>query len=133
MGQKLKVKASHALILLVVFHLIGNTLWIILNNAPPRWDEAAHTTRALSYSRFFAGVVEGNPNFDNFLKPFSDAYAPLAQIFTGIFLFLFSPSVKLAQWTATLFFLGTIVAVYYLGKSIFKNSWTAFLAAFIFS
>src|SRR3989344_4230205 len=115
MGQKLKVKASHALILLVVFHLIGNTVWIILNNAPPRWDEAAHTTRALSYSRFFTGVVEGNPNFDNFLKPFSDAYAPLAQIFTGIFL------------------LGTIVAVYYLGKSIFNNSWTAFLEAFIFS
>ncbi len=133
MLKKLSFRASYFLILLIVFHLIGNIIWIKLNNIPPAWDEAVHTKFALEFLHFFQNIFHGKFNAEEFIKPFSDSYGPLVRLVTATILFIFTPSIKLAQFTGTIFFLLTLLIIYFLGKEIFKNDWIGLIAAFVFS
>jgi 4-amino-4-deoxy-L-arabinose transferase-like glycosyltransferase len=123
------------LLLLLSFHLVGNILWISKNNSPPAWDQAYHTTRSLQIYNFFKNP--SNSRFSSkFIESLSDPYAPLVKVFSGLTLFFFSgntPSIKLTQFTGTIFFLLTILLIFFLAKEIFKNNLTAILAAFVFS
>ena len=126
------IKPKYLLLALILFHLVGNIVWILLNNSPPRWDEASHTTRAFNYAYFIESLSVGKPNLNLFTKTFSDAYAPLISMITGVLIY-FLPSIKLAQFVGTIFFLLTTISVYLLGKELAKNSWVGLLAATIFS
>ncbi len=133
MLKKLSFRASYFLILLIVFHLIGNIIWIKLNNIPPAWDEAVHTKFSLEFLHFFQDIFSGRFDFKDFIQPLSNYYGPLVRLFTGLILFIFGPTIKLAQFTGTIFFLLTLLIIYFLGKEIFKNDWIGLIAAFIFS
>src|SRR3989344_7984076 len=133
MLKRLKIQPIDLLLLLLFFHLVGNIIWIKLNNAPPAWDEAYNTMRSLDYTHVLENLLLGKFDMRGFVDAFVDYYGPLVRIMTAIILFLFSPHVKLAQFMATPFFLGTIVLVYMIGKELYKNEWTGLFAAFLFS
>lgn len=133
MLKKLSFRASHFLYILIAFHLIGNIVWIKLNNIPPAWDEAIHTKFSLEFLHFFQDIFSGKFYFKDFIQPLSDYYGPLVRLFTGLTLFIFGPTIKLAQFTGTIFFLLTLLMIYFLGKEMFKNDWIGLIAAVIFS
>ena len=133
MLKRLKIQPQDLLFLLLFFHLVGNIIWIKLNNSPPAWDEAYNTMRSLDYLHFFQNLFTGRLDVRQFLDAFVDYYGPLVRIMTAIILFMLSPHIKLAQFMATLFFLGTIYLVYLLGKTLYKNKWIALFAVFLFS
>lgn len=133
MSKEFKFTASDCLIILLIFHLIVNIIWIKINNSPPAWDEAKHTWISLEFLHSFQSLTSGNFSLKEFLLPFSDAYGPSIRLFTGFLLFVFGPSIKLAQFVGTITFLLSILMTYLLGKIIFKNEWIGLLAAFIFS
>ena len=133
MLKRLKLTPLDLLFLLLFFHLVGNIIWIKLNNAPPAWDEAYNTMRSLDYFHFFEGLFLGKVDVLGFLTAYIDYYGPLVRIITGFLSLIFSPQIKLAQFVATPFFLGTIYLIYLLGSKLFKNKWIGLLAAFLFS
>ncbi len=133
MLKKLRVGPSDLLVVLILFHLISNIVWIKLNNSPPAWDQAYHTKLSFEFARFFQNTFTGNFNLKEFLQPFSDSYGPLIRILTGFILFVLTPNIKLAQFTGTIFFLLTIIIIYLLGKKLFLSEWIGLLSAFIFS
>src|SRR3989344_5164683 len=133
MLKRLKIQPIDLLLILLFFHLVGNVIWIKLNNAPPAWDEAYNTMRSLDYFHFFEGLFLGKVDVLGFLTAYIDYYGPLVRIITGFLSLIFSPQIKLAQFVATPFFLGTIYLIYLLGSKLFKNKWIGLLAAFLFS
>ena len=133
MLKRLKIQPIDLLLILLFFHLVGNVIWIKLNNAPPAWDEAYNTMRSLDCFHFFEGLFLGKVDVLGFLTAYIDYYGPLVRIITGFLSLIFSPQIKLAQFVATPFFLGTIYLIYLLGSKLFKNKWIGLLAAFLFS
>src|SRR3989344_1906104 len=121
MLKRLKIQPIDLLLILLFFHLVGNVIWIKLNNAPPAWDEAYNTMRSLDYFHFFEGLFLGKVDVLGFLTAYIDYYGPLVRIITGFLSLIFSPQIKLAQFVATPFFLGTIYLIYLLGSELFKN------------
>ena len=133
MLKRLKVQPEDLLFILLIFHLIGNIIWIKLNNAPPAWDEAYNTMRSLDYMHVFENLLLGKFDTRAFIDVFIDYYGPLIRILVAFSLLIFSPQIKLAQFIATPFFLGTIYLIYLLGKILYKNEWIGLFAAFLFS
>lgn len=133
MLKRLKIQPLDLLFVLLFFHLIGNIIWIKLNNSPPAWDEAYNTMRSLDYLHFFENLLLGRFDAKGFLAAFIDYYGPFVRLITAFFLLIFSPQVKLAQFIATPFFLGTIYLTYLLGKELYKNAWIGLFAAFLLS
>ncbi len=132
MLKKKRFIPSDLLILLILFHLVGNIIWIKLNNAPPPWDQAYHTKVSFEFANLFEETFSGKFSL-NLLKPFSDFYGPLIRLITGLILFIFVPSIKLAQFIGTLFFLLTIILIYFFAKKISDSEWIGLIASFIFS
>lgn len=121
------------LVVLIVFHLVGNLAWLSLNNLPPGWDEAAHTKGAIEFGYFFSQILHGNFNSDLFFIPFNDPYGPLVKMFGGLLITFLYPDVKLLQFVGTIFFLGTMGVLYVLGKELYRNDWISLLGVSIFS
>lgn len=112
---------------LLLFHLVSNSLWILINNAPFPWDQAAHASLALQAATHIK-------SFQLFsLVQISNYYPILIHTIAGIFLFLFGPSLKLTQVISTLFFTGTLVIIYLYFKELSKSHKIAFLTTCLFS
>jgi len=127
--NKRSIRPMVCLILLLCFHLFGNLIWIKLNQAYPPWDQAYHTLRSFYFLDWFKNLFKGQFN----LYPFIDSYGPLVRFTTGFIMFITVPSIKLAQFVNTIFFLLTIVMIFVISRYLFKDDWSALIASFIFS
>lgn len=116
---------------LIVFHVIGNVVWIWLNNVPSTWDAALHTIislRFLEYLRFNLF----NFNLIDFLK-ISEYYPPFVH-WIGMGLgFLGKGQYKIIEFSGTLFFALAILAFYLYTDRLFQNKLIAFFSTFFFS
>ncbi|HNQ31213.1 MAG TPA: hypothetical protein PKJ68_01885, partial [Candidatus Woesebacteria bacterium] len=110
--------AIRLLLLVLFFHLVGNVVWIALNQSPPSWDEANHIRRSVQYTYFIQDLLAGKPDWGMAWDSFQDGYGPLVRIITGIFMLFAGVGVVQTQIVSTLFFLATIVAVYLLAREI---------------
>jgi len=128
MLKKLSFRASSFLVLLILFHLIGNIVWIKLNNTPPAWDQAAHTSKSILFSRF---ISDGDVS--SFVAGLDTHYGPFVFFLTGIILAITGISVKIAQLIGTVFFVGTFIVLYLIARDILHNKWVGVLSAFLFS
>jgi hypothetical protein len=86
-----------ALLLVLFFHLVGNVVWITLNQSPPSWDEANHIRRSVQYTYFIQDFVAGKPDWGMAWDSFQDGYGPLVRIITGIFMLFAGVGVKQTQ------------------------------------
>lgn len=107
-----------ALMLVLAFHLVGNFVWIKLNQSPPSWDEANHIRRSVQYTQTIQSIISGKPNFSPSIDSYHDGYGPLVRIITGIGMLFVGVGVWQSQIISTLFFLATIGAVYLLAQEI---------------
>ena len=90
MLKRLKLTPLDLLFLLLFFHLVGNIIWIKLNNAPPAWDEAYNTMRSLDYTHVLENLLLGKFDTRGFVDAFVDYYGPLVRMVTAIVLLLIS-------------------------------------------
>ncbi len=116
------------LISLILFHVIGNCIWIYLNNTPPAWDQAAHTAKSILFSRF---IVSGD--IVSFVAGLDTHYGPFIFFLTGSVLAITGISIKIAQLMGTVFFVGTFIALYLIARDILHNKWVGVLSVFLFS
>ena len=128
MLKKLSFRASYFLIILILFHLIGNIVWIKLNNTPPAWDQAAHTVKSILFSRF---ISSGDVSL--FIAGLDTHYGPFVFFLTGSILAITGISIKTAQLMGTVFFVGTFIALYFIARDILHNKWVGVLSVFLFS
>lgn len=116
---------------LIVFHLFGNSIWIALNNTPPAWDQAYHTTKSLEIYQF----LKDNSKIETLVNSLSDFYAPLVKIITAVFLTIFPTNdyIKMAQFPGTIFFIATLGIIFLLTLEISKSFTAGLIATFLFS
>lgn len=113
--------------LLCLFHLAGNVIWIALNKVPFSWDEAGHTIIAFRFTDFFKLHTP-----ENFLS-ISDYYPPLVHLLAAFFMLFFGKNIIIGPLVVTGFFLLAIIFLYLYTAELFKDRFTGFLAAFLFS
>lgn len=118
-------------LLLILFHTIGNIIWIYLNKVQPTWDQSLHivySIKMLDYLKenFF------NFNLVDFLR-ISRYYPPFVYWIGMIFALISSYSYKVIMLSGSLFFALSIIFAYLYTNILFKNKRIAFFSAFFFS
>jgi len=127
--DKWKEKIPFFLLLaLIFFHVLQNGTWIYFNNIPPAWDQAAHTSKSILFSRFIS-----IGDMSSFIAALDTHYGPFVFIITGAILAVTGVSIKVAQFMGTIFFVGTFVAMYLIARDILHNKWIGVLSAYLFS
>lgn len=118
-------------LLLILFHLIANVIWIYLNKVPPGWDQSLHIYYSMRYLDYLKRGLE-NFNLVEFLK-ISGYYPPLVYFVGAIFALIGGCSYKFILLVGSLFFGLSIYFLYRYAELIFQNKKTAFFSAFFFS
>lgn len=115
------------LVVLCLFHLITNIVWINLNTAPLPWDQAGHTVTAFKFYKHIVGVTN-----ESFLS-LSDRYPPLVYIIVGLAMSIFGQNSIIGSFMTTVFFVIAIVMLYLYIIERYHNKLLALTAAFLFS
>ncbi|MDO8573547.1 MAG: phospholipid carrier-dependent glycosyltransferase [Candidatus Daviesbacteria bacterium] len=115
------------LYLLLVFHLLANLIWILLDKSPLAWDQAGHTLISLNFVDFFKGISQVN------FFQISDYYPPLVHIITALIMIFTGPLLSIGPLVVTGFFLMAISFLYLYTKELFNNEKVAILTACFFS
>lgn len=118
---------AYLLILLCLFHVIGNTIWIFLNDVPTSWDPSGHTLTSFKFYEYLIG--ENNTAFFRI----TDYYPPFVHLVATFFMMIFGISVKIPSLVTTGFFITAIIFLYLYTKELFKSRSVALLSAVIFS
>ncbi|MFH1827369.1 MAG: glycosyltransferase family 39 protein [bacterium] len=126
-----KSKYLYLLISLVLFHVVFNLIWIILNNQPPTWDAAYHTTLSFQMYSFAKEAMLGL-KIKEFLL-ISNYYPPFTHIFGTFLITILGYSYKILQFSGTIFFSIALVFIYLYTKELFKSERIAFFSAFFYS
>ncbi|MBI4099982.1 glycosyltransferase family 39 protein [Candidatus Microgenomates bacterium] len=120
-----------SLFLLIAFHLFSNTLWINLNNIPPTWDAALHTTISLRFLEYTQNHLT-TFNLVDFLK-ITDYYPPFVHWVGAILAMIGQGDWKTIEFSGTIFFIGAIIFLYFYTHELFKNHQIALYSSVFFS
>lgn len=118
-------------LLLILFHTIGNAIWIYLNKAPLNWDPSIHLINTFKYAQYLKEIFT-NFNLISFLQ-ISNYYPIFIYLINIPFIYLFSENYKIITFTSSLFFGLSILFLYLYTVQLFKKTNLAFYSAFIFS
>ena len=116
-------------LLLVLFHTIGNIIWIYLNNIPFGWDQSAHTIATIKYANY---LINNSFNIIDFLR-LSNYYPIFIYLFSIPITLISNFNLKIIQFTGTIFFISSIVFLYHYVLELSKNKKLSFITAFLFS
>lgn len=120
-----------ALFILIAFHLVGNIIWIYLNKNPLDYDPIGHTLISINMAEYI------KTHFTDFsLKDFmriSPAYPNFSHILTLPLIFIFGNHWKVIQFSGTIFFILSILAVFLYTREISRSGKIAFFTAFFYS
>lgn len=118
------------LLLLVLFHLVVNFIWITLNTAPLPWDQAGHTRLAIEFADYFKSL-----GFLRIVDYFSISsyYPPLIHTMVGVLIVFLGHPIQVGGVVVTVFFAASIILLYVYSQDLFKNHWVALLSAVIYS
>lgn len=126
MTQRLKQFFSHRehfiLLLIIVFAVLTNIIWIWLDQSPPLWDIAGHSQR----SAYFAELI-AHGNIKTLLQ-FDTIYPPFPYIVTGILFILFGFHSDIPQYSLLLYVIVFLISTYSLSVTLFKQKWVACIA-----
>lgn len=115
------------LCLLLVFHLLANLIWILLDKSPLAWDQAGHTLISLNFLDFFHGQSQVG------FFQISDYYPPFVHIIVALIMILTGPLLLIGPIVVTAFFLLAISFLYLYTKELFNDEKIAIFAACFFS
>jgi 4-amino-4-deoxy-L-arabinose transferase-like glycosyltransferase len=122
-----KISTKKLLLVLIFFHIGVNVLWQFVNNSPPSWDAANHTTIAIQIAQSLRNL--------QFLQVLSvsDYYPTFVHTFAAIEVLIFGPSIKLIQMTGTVFFVASMIGLYLYATAITSKRRISLVAVAIFS
>lgn len=112
---------------LLVFHLLANLTWILLDKSFLAWDQAGHTLISFNFLDFFKGLSR-----INFFQ-ISDYYPPLVHIIVALVMLLTGPLLLIGPLVVTGFFLMAIIFLYLYTKEVFNDEKIAVFSAYFFS
>lgn len=115
------------LYLLLVFHLLTNLIWILLDKSPLAWDQAGHMLISLNFLDFFKGISQVN------FFQISDYYPPLVHIIAAVVMIFTGPVLLVGPLVVTGFFLMAISFLYLYTKEVFNDEKVAIFSAYFFS
>ncbi len=115
-------KYFYYLLGLIIFHIVFNTIWIILNNQPPTWDSGLHTVKSFEMFKSFKDLLT-----------ISTYYPPFVHFIGSILVLIVGYSFKSTQITGTLFLSVALIYIYLYSKELFKNPKIAFFSSLFFS
>lgn len=124
----IKNKHFFILILLIIFHILINLLWLKIDITPPNWDEATYLEKSIRYDTLLQGF-----KLENIKKIIDDSqwHPPFVELVTVFFYRIFGVSMDCGVLSiGIVFFPILIFSIYGIGKMI-ANPFVGLLAAFI--
>ena len=118
------------IIILMLFHLLANLIYLYLDQAPPAWDQAFHLKSVVLTNQFLTGQFWGS--FVDLIKTFY-AYPPMVYFLTGLASLLTGLGESRITFFNSFFFLLALMGMYKLSLKVLKNKQSAFLATLLFS
>jgi 4-amino-4-deoxy-L-arabinose transferase-like glycosyltransferase len=119
-------------VLLTIFHLVVNLLWLKFDQLPPAWDQAFHLHSVLLTKQWFGGAFWGN--WVDLIKAFY-GYPPLIYFFGAFYTFISGATIKAISSLNTVFLIISLVGLYFLTRLLVKEkkSLLPFLSVLLFS
>ena len=117
------------LLILLLFHVINNCVWLSMNEYYYGHDEETHLDNAIRYVELYKS---GLPYKISDLVFMGSDYPPLYYTISGLISLIFGLRYFSLAFTSTVFFVLAMLAVYLIGKRI-NNKYFGFNACLIFS
>jgi len=113
-------------LLIIICLIIGsNIVWIILDESPPLWDMAGHSSRAALYAQLLSqGKFVEILNYDTI-------YPPLPYLITAIFFLIFGWHVDIPQYSLLFWLIIFAGSLYSLTKTLSQNRIVALLSVIL--
>jgi len=120
------------LILVILFSVVTNVVWHIVNNAPPTWDSAGHLGLSFLFADTLPELLFGEVSFTNFLR-ISNYYPPLVQLLGGFSILIFGRHYFSAIFIGTVFLAISIFYLYKIVMMHYQDEKLAALTVFIYA
>lgn len=118
-----KKKVHITLFFIIIFAIIGNVIWILLDQSPPLWDIAGHSQRSLQ-------IAEQLRHFDFFGVLFSKTiYPPFSYIVTAVFFFIFGYHEDIPQFSLLPWLVLLVASTFFITKRLYGRNDLALFAA----
>lgn len=117
------------LILLILFHIVCNIIWIAEDRSFPLWDMAGHTSTSVTFFRLLS-----HPSFLNLksILTFNSIYPPFVYLVTVLFYFVFGLNIDVPLYSNLIFIIILLLSTYGIGKELY-NLHIGLLSAFLVS
>lgn len=113
------------LFIVVCLIIASNVAWIILDQSPPLWDIAGHSSRAALYAQLLSqGKTTEILNYDTI-------YPPLPYLITAVFFLLFGWHVDMPQYSLLFWLIIFAGSLYGLTKILSQNRTVALLSVIL--
>ena len=114
--------------LIWLFHVITNSIWLLLDKYPPTWDSAHHLTMTLSWLDLFK--TPSLPGLQAVLA--ASSYPPFSYFIISPFYLIFGKSADVAVLASGSLWLGLLLlATYGIGREVYNRK-SGLLAACFF-
>ncbi|GEM_PF-3487531 len=111
-----RIVSSHIiLILLILFFVSGNIVWIILDGSPPLWDIAGHSARSILVAQLLHDW-----NFHSILR-LDTIYPPFSYIVSGILFLLFGSNADIPQYSLLLWTMVLYISTYSIAVQLYQK------------
>lgn len=113
-------KHIHTIVLLVIiiFILINNLIWLNVDTTPISWDNANHSLIAIQLNRCIQNITSEGVYACIRITPF---YPPLVHTLVALVIFLIGKNIDLIQYTNTIFFCISLISIYLFVKEKYKS------------
>jgi len=118
-------------LILILFHIIGNIIWIYLNKAPLNWDPSIHIINTIKYAQYLQNITK-HFNIVEFFQ-LSNYYPVFVYLTTFPLAFLSGGNYKIIAFSGSIFFGFSLLFLYLYTLQLFKKNNLAFYCTFIFS
>ncbi|MCS7093231.1 MAG: glycosyltransferase family 39 protein [Patescibacteria group bacterium] len=119
------------LFFLALFHFFGNLTWIFLNENPLDFDPLGHTLLVLNMFEYLKDNFY-DFNLGEFMR-ISPAYPNFSHLSTLPLVFFFGNHWKIVQFSGTIFFILSILAIFFYVREISESNKLSFFTVFFYS
>lgn len=117
------------LIILIVFHLANNIIWIIQDQSPPLWDMAGHAYQSI---KIFDLLNPPSLEKLRVIGGYPSIYPPFVYFVTSIFYFIFGVKEDIPNFSNLIFVIILLLSTFCIGKKLY-NEKVGILATFFVS
>lgn len=128
--MKIFLKKYWLLLIIILFQVVCNVIWLRIDETPPSWDQAIHLKNSISWSKFLKGSKD--ITLVDSIKQ-SGGYPPLIFFIGGVWSAVFGINIDTITFLNTLFLIVGMIGIYKIVRYYGKNELISGLAAGLFS